>query len=111
MFSSPPEQIDVTPVDGTNEQDSAMEEGKSKPGSAHVLSRGPTMVLLGPAIPISARERGSGLRQEEEEERERASRGMKIGLRGKRKRLIYQTFLAPRQQFYRVAAGGTVKVR
>ena len=89
MFSSPPEQIDVTPVDGTNEQDSAMGEGKSKPGSAHVLSRGPTMVLLGPAIPISARERGSALRQEEEEEeeeeeeRERASRGMKIGLGGK----------------------------
>ena len=52
MFSSPPEQIDVTPVVGTNEHDSLMGEGKSKLVSVHLLSRGPTMDLLGPPIPI-----------------------------------------------------------
>ena len=75
MFSSPPEQIDVTPpVVGTNEHDSLMGEGKSKLVSVHLLSRGPTMVLLGPPIPISAGEGGSALRQEEEEEGERGLR-------------------------------------
>ena len=76
MFSSPPEQIDVTPVVGTNEHDSLMGEGKSnsKLVSVHLLSRDPTMVLLGPPIPISAGERGSALRQEEEEEGERGLR-------------------------------------
>ena len=74
MFSSPPEQIDVTPVVGTNEHDSLMGEGKSKLVSVHLLSRGPTMVLLGPPIPISTMERGSALRQEEEEEEERGLR-------------------------------------
>ena len=75
MFSSPPEQIDVTPpVVGTNEHDSLMGEGKSKLVSVHLLSRGPTMVLLGPPIPIFTMERGSALRQEEEEEEERGLR-------------------------------------
>ena len=75
MFSSPPEQIDVTPpVVGTNEHDSLMGEGKSKLVSVHLLSRGPTMVLLGPPIPIFTMERGSALRQEEEEE----ERGLRV---------------------------------